>query len=301
MKRKIVRVGLAVVSLVVAVVALRVAVAGFEWGPFLASLPMLDWRWLCLAVVFDVLSYGLQGVRWSYLLKGSRILLATRAIYAGLFVNEVIPMRPGEFVRAWFASRDLKTGMLLVFPSMVCERLMDGIWLVLALLAAMAVAPLPYGLKFAIWCLVGLVSLAGVVRWCLGARGGAFVQGVVEGFRDQRAFVLSGAFLIAQGLAFWAVVRASHLSIGLVAAFVVMVVVRIGTLIPGAPANLGTHQYATVLGLSLYDVPRNEAIGFSLVVFSVLTLPLLLIGFTACLNGGLTWGRLRQLRSEAAR
>ncbi len=300
MNRKFVRAGLAVASLLVAAVALRVALAGFEWEPFLASLPLLDWRWLSLAVVFDFLSYGLQGVRWSYLLEGSRILLTTRAIYAGLFINEVVPMRPGEFVRAWFASRDLKTGMLLVLPSIVCERLMDGVWLALALLASMAVAPLTQGLQLAIWCLVAAVSLAGLVRWYLGTRGGTFVQSVVEGFRNWRAFVLSGAFLIAQGLAFWSVMRASHLRVGLVAAFVVMVVVRIGTLIPGAPANLGTHQYATVLGLSLYGVPRNEAVGFSLVVFSVLTLPLLLMGFMACVNGGLTWGRLRDLRLEAA-
>jgi len=95
-------------------------------------------------------------------------------------------------------------------------------------------------------------------------------------------------------LAFWAVSRADHLSLGLVAAFVVMVVVRIGTMIPGAPANLGTHQFSTVLGLSLYGVPQPQAAGFSLVVFTVLTIPLLVLGLCACLSAGLTWGSIRQ-------
>lgn len=101
-----------------------------------------------------------------------------------------------------------------------------------------------------------------------------------------------------QGLAFWAVARASHLSIGLLAAFVVMVIVRIGTMIPGAPANLGTHQFSTVLGLSLYGIPQAQAAAFSLVVFAVLTLPLLIIGLGACISAGLSWQTLHQIRGS---
>lgn len=66
-------------------------------------------------------------------------------------------------------------------------------------------------------------------------------------------------------------------------------------MLPGAPANLGTHQFSTVLGLSLYGVSQPEAAGFSLVVFTVLTAPLMAIGLAACVSAGLTWSGIRHL------
>ena len=57
---------------------------------------------------FDILSYVCQGMRWSLLLHPiGRIstFQATEAIYAGLFVNEILPMRLGEVLRIYLVSR----------------------------------------------------------------------------------------------------------------------------------------------------------------------------------------------------
>lgn len=295
LKHLALRAGLTAISLTAAAMALRVALRGLDWPSFSSRLRDLDCRWLALAVLFDVLSYSAQGWRWRFLLPGSKVWKTTRAIYAGLFVNEILPLRPGEALRAWLAARDLDIAVWKVVPTMVSERLLDGVWLVAALLAAVCLAPLPSGVTHAIWIAatiaVALIAIAGL----LGGRGGHFVHAVIAGSRNRPAVLLSAAFVLAQGLAFWAVVRASHLSVGVLGAFVVMTVVRVGTLIPGAPANLGTHQFATVMGLSLYGIPQAEAAAFSLIVFTVLTLPLLALGFGACLSAGLTWRGLRQL------
>ena len=292
------RAGLTVLSLTVAAMALRVALRGLDWPLFASRVRLLDWRWLAVAVFFDVLSYGAQGWRWRFLLDGSNVWQTTRAIYAGLFVNEILPLRPGEVLRGWLAARDLNTGIWKVVPTMVSERLLDGFWLVAALLGAVWLAPLPRSVAHGIWIACAIAgTLILVIQW-LGGRGGAFLQTVIAGFRNRRAVLLSAAFVLAQGLAFWAVTRASHLSLGLLGAFVVMIVVRIGTLIPGAPANLGTHQFATVMGLSLYGIPHAEAAAFSLVVFTVLTLPLLALGFGACVSAGVTWRGVRQLARQ---
>ena len=295
LKHLALRAGLTAISLTAAAMALRVALRGLDWPSFSSRLRDLDCRWLALAVLFDVLSYSAQGWRWRFLLPGSKVWKTTRAIYAGLFVNEILPLRPGEALRAWLAARDLDIAVWKVVPTMVSERLLDGVWLVAALLAAVCLAPLPSGVTHAIWIAatiaVALIAIAGL----LGGRGGHFVQAVIAGSRNRPAVLLSAAFVLAQGLAFWAVVRASHLSVGVLGAFVVMTVVRVGTLIPGAPANLGTHQFATVMGLSLYGIPQAEAAAFSLIVFTVLTLPLLALGFGACLSAGITWRGLRQL------
>ena len=294
-KRLAVRVLIAVVTCAVGMLALRIALRGLEWSTLRAEIAALDWRWLALAALFDVGSYAAQGVRWRLLLDGASLWQTTRAIYAGLFVNEVVPLRPGEAVRAWLASRDLKVGLWTVVPTMLSERLMDGFWLAVALVAVLAVAPLSPGLTHVIWIVAAVTIALVAATLCLGGKGLRFLDEVRSGLMRPRALLMSAVFLLAQGLAFWAVVRASHLPLGIVAAFVVMIVVRVGTLIPGAPANLGTHQFSTVLGLSLFGVPQPQAAAFSVVVFAALTIPLLVLGLGACLSAGLTWQRVRQL------
>lgn len=282
-------------ALGLAAIALRFALRGLNWPSFQAQMHNLDWRWLVLAILFDILSYIAQGVRWRYLLDGAKVWQTTRAIYAGLFLNELIPLRPGEAVRAWLASRDLKVRLLDVVPTMLAERLMDGVWLAAVLLVTISFAPLPHSLVRGGQLVVMLVVLALAVVWILSNTRFTWIRQARDGLNNWRAMLASGCFLVAQGLAFWAVIRASHLPLGLFAAFVVMVVVRVGTMLPGAPANLGTHQFSTVLGLSLYGISQPEAAGFSLVVFTVLTAPLMAMGFVACVSAGLTWSSIRQV------
>jgi hypothetical protein len=65
---------------------------------------------------------------------------------------------------------------------------------------------------------------------------------------------------------------------------------------PGAPSNVGTYQFFTVLGLLLFGVDKTVAGGFSVVVFLILTIPLWIIGLFAFGGAGLD---LRTVRREA--
>jgi len=65
--------------------------------------------------------------------------------------------------------------------------------------------------------------------------------------------------------------------------------VRLGTLIPGAPANIGTFQFACVLGLGLFGVTGEPAAAFSMIVFLLLTVPLWSLGALAFSRAGSDW------------
>lgn len=282
-----------VVVWIAAVYALRYALSGLDWPVFQAHLATLDLRWVSLAVAFDIASYLAQGVRWRLLLAGASVWQTTRAIYAGLFINELVPFRPGEAIRAWLAARDLRVTVWNVLPTMVTERVIDGIWLAVALLAALLAAPLPAAMVAVLRILIpSIAALLPVVLFFghINSR----MQTVVRGLRNPKAVAVSGCFLVSQGLAFWATGRASHLPLNLLPAFVVMLIVRLGTMLPGAPANLGTHQFSTVLGLSLYGVSQPDAATFSVIVFAVLTVPLCILGLLASLSSGLTLSNMRQ-------
>lgn len=80
--------------------------------------------------------------------------------------------------------------------------------------------------------------------------------------------------LLLQALSFRLVMRAYGLRLSPAAGAAAYLVVHLGTVMPGAPANVGTYQFFTVLGLTLFGVDRIAAAGFSLVVFTILTVPL---------------------------
>ena len=87
----------------------------------------IRWTWVAAGLLFDVLSYVGQGWRWQLLLGGPSTRKATQAVYAGLFTNEVLPLRLGEGVRAWLARRWTGLNLKTVIGSMDTERLFDGV------------------------------------------------------------------------------------------------------------------------------------------------------------------------------
>ncbi len=310
------------------------AAAGLVWvlhdvhlRTMLLSMTHVDWTWVGLAVVFDVLSYVCQGARWSLLLSPTgtlSTLRATQAIYIGLFTNEIVPMRLGEVVRAYLVSRWLPARFATVISSMLIERFLDGIWLAAAMGLTAIFLPLPKDLLRA-GDLLGVVVLVAIVffLWLVlkrsvetatvrqpAARGPAiwlrgFAGHLAEGVQRiglSRTFYaaagLSLALLGLQIMAFWLVMWACNLRLSFWIGAVVLLIVHLGTAIPNAPSNVGTYQFFTVVGLTFFGVEKSQAAGFSIVVFVLLTLPLWLIGLWSLSRSGMT---LRALRSEMVR
>src|SRR5690606_6567447 len=117
------------------------------------------------------------------------------------------------------------------------------------------------------------------------------IHGIHE-IRDPRALIPATAaslgVLLFQALAFWCVIAAYGLPVSVLAGVAVFLIVHLGTAIPNAPANVGSFQLFTVLGLSIFGVEKEQAAGFSAGVFLVLTVPLWLIGFVALSHTGLS-------------
>jgi len=293
-----------------------------------ADLAGINWWWIVPAIAADVLSYIAQGLRWQLLLVPVgriNIIKTTQAIYAGLFLNEILPMRPGELARVFLVSRWLGTDIVSTLPSLAVERLMDGIWLAVAIgISAIFVHELPpelhtaadvFGLVVIVLTLVFLLLVlrrgrAGYseapVAGGLRARIAHFLSRTAAGIRAigrSRSVYLAfgGSFLhlLLQVLAFWLVMRACGLRAGSLpmtfwAGTMVFLIVHLGTALPNAPANVGAYQFFTVLGLALFEVEKAQAASFSLIVFLLLTIPLWVLGFWAISLSGTTMASLRE-------
>jgi glycosyltransferase 2 family protein len=123
----------------------------------------IAWIWVIPALACDTFGYVLQGVRWSFLMRTLGPvgpLRATQAIYGGLFVNETLPMRVGEMVRAGIVARWLKVPILRVLPSLAVERLFDAFWLALYIGIVALFVQLPKGFVRAA-DILGIIVLVG--------------------------------------------------------------------------------------------------------------------------------------------
>ena len=293
---------------------------GFDWKEQLPRVARTDLRWVTLAMLSDIAVYVCQGIRWRYLLSPLGPVStwkATQAVYIGIFANEILPLRTGEVIRVYLMRKWSGLRLPIVATSVIIERLMDGIWLVLAFYAATFLVDLPRWLEGASHVL--MLILAGVsalVLWAVlhkhkaqeavkGSRWGKLLRQVVDGVHDMgrsrsfvAAFLLSGLHLALQVVPLWALMRGFQLDRTPWEAAAVLVVLRLGTVIPQAPGNVGSFQALVLIGLGALGVDRDTATGFATLLFFVITVPLWMAGFVALM---LTRMRLTDLQRDAAR
>jgi hypothetical protein len=105
-------------------------------------------------------------------------------------------------------------------------------------------------------------------------------------------------YLLLEVLPIYALLRAfgplSGLSMKV--AFVLMVFLRLGSAVPQAPSNIGLFHFAAARTLEMFAVARGMAYGFSVLLWAVITLPLLLAGFLAI---GVTGVKMSELQRHA--
>jgi uncharacterized protein (TIRG00374 family) len=309
---------------VVALLCLIWVFHGVRLDQILRDMTAIKWWWVALAILCDILGFVSQGFRWQLLLRpigDVSVTQTTQAIYAGLFISEVLPMRFGELARAYLVSRWIPARFSSTIPSIIVERLFDGVWLALGIGLTAIFVPLPRDLVEA-GDILGIIVLVftGLFIYVVFRKRKALSEGVSEkplvwkpirlimpfigrmddGLRNigmsplfYASFGISVFILVFQALAFWLAMLAYGLSAPFWVGAVVFLIVHLGTVIPNAPANVGTYQFFCVIGLTIFGIEKTLATGFSVVVFVLLTIPLWLIGFFALSRSGTTLYAIR--------
>jgi glycosyltransferase 2 family protein len=292
-----------------------------ELGPSLRS---LDYRWVGLAIAADLAVYVAHGWRWTALLAPvARVNFwrTVQSIYIGLFANEVLPLRPGEVIRCYLLAHWSDMRLSLTFASIGVERIIDGVWLLVAFLfTATFVRGIPRDVilfvqGFAVLVLIGVGLLVWVVMHKQHAhavlresRWSSTLRHIIEGLHlmgGRRSLGLTAAisllYLALQIVSYFALMRAYGLDLSFWAAGGVLTLVRLSTVIPNAPGNLGLINLACVMALGLFEVERNDAKTFSIILFVTLTLPLLVGGAIATALTGVNIGELRDRAHKGAK
>jgi len=290
---------------------------GIHWDDLGRQLEHADVRWILAATLLQFGADTFHAWRWNLLLRPlARLGLwrTVRALYSGLFANEVLPLRPGELIRTYLLAKWNKLPFPVVFSSVAMERILDGFSLTVGISVITAFLPLPHYLLAGVRVMAGVLVAAAFLLllfvWKMPVTSSHMprrmkrLRQAVEGTRrmaNLRTLSLCAAAslvnMVLQSLPYWVLGRAFHLPLlfwGMLAAFIIT---RTATVVPSGPGNAGLLQMACVLALGLFSIDKTRALGFSALLFLALTLPLLAGGAILVAFTGV---RIRDLRRDTA-
>jgi uncharacterized protein (TIRG00374 family) len=240
-------------------------------------------------------------------IKDCRIGPLWSATAIAFMVNNLLPARVGEFVRAIAIGRTEHVSKSASFATIVYERVVDVFVLIILIWYCMVRISAPTWLARSTEVLIVfnvalLVLLFVMVRWrrrfrSLLARAlkplpsetrrrvhdsaDSFIDGLGVTTQPRAALPITALSVAVWGFAVLGVyfcVLAFNLTLPFLASVFLIVLISLGSMIPSAPAFVGTLQYACVLGLGMYGVERGEALAFSTVYHATQFFPITLTG-----------------------
>jgi len=239
----------------------------------------------------------------------------------------VLPARVGEFARAYAFSRMEPVSASAAFGSLVVERFLDGVVLLLLLVVPVLLPGFPAGgaLSSGMGALIlqgGVVLVAGVmaalVSMALWPRGfirmaeravsilpRAIARPVVDALESlldsiailrspsllTLSFLWTLGFWLFHGVSFWLAMLAFGIDTGLVSAWFTEAVVGFGVAVPAAPGFIGTfHASAEFALTNVYGVDSSRALAFAFGYWFAGWVPINVIGFWYAWKLGLSLG-----------
>ena len=208
------------------------------------------------------------------------------AIYVGLFANEVLPLHAGELIRCFLMARWSKIPISVTLASALIERIFDGVLLIAGLFLS-----LRYMRHFPLSQRPGSghrdrhhrQHLPGDPAYLVrGAAGRRDVLARADAGRASRTRACSPGRMCSSRISIASAIRAISISprrsafltcciqivpiyaimqaygfdgVSWAQAGALMVLLRLGSVVPQAPGNVGLFQVVSTLGLTLFGVP----------------------------------------------
>lgn len=324
---------LVLIGFAISIVLLVFLFRNIQPSELVAALKGANYWWLLPNILMVAFGMYQRAYRWRSMLDPIKRVSYSNLLAAtciGFMANNVLPLRLGEFVRAYsLSSQDKGISKSASLASIFVERMVfDLVALLLIFGAVVTFSNLAVhdDMKDGVLVAVG-IALVGVVFMFLLAlmptQSGAIISKTLfflpkrikekiqqfvakfsrglEFIRDPRKLasvsVQTIVLWLFMGLSNWFVFRAFGFDLPVTASFVLLVVVSVSILIPSSPGFVGVYHAGTVWTLTNYNIPPAEALSFALVLHAAQYIPITLMGFYYLKKEHLS---LKKLEEEAA-
>lgn len=286
------------ISLALSAVFLGLAARGIDWSAAARQLASANHWYFPLMLIVTVWGLYIRAQRWRMLLRpmGSPPLPSlVSATNIGFMANMVLPLRVGEVIRPLFLSRREKTPLGGVLATIVLERVLDLMCVVLMFGVAAWIGISGEVQAWGLWILLLAIVIAlgiAVIRF-QEARALRLVRFVLRPFPTRlseggihffegfvQALEILGSFGDFVRLAAWTVYLWGTITlvflIGILAfqldaplvlgSLVVSAVTAVAVSAPSAPGYIGAFQLGCTVSLGLFGIGKEAAFAYSVVL-----------------------------------
>jgi uncharacterized protein (TIRG00374 family) len=307
-------------GIALSVALLAFALRGVDIGDVLREMGQARPLEFLAAVAAATLVFLVRAWRWRPLLQPMLPDAPLRPRFAattiGFMTNNILPVRIGEFARAFALSRMQPIPVAASFGTVAVERLFDGLTIIVFLLIAMALPGFPGTVSMdgiemggmlrlftAPFAAAGFLLLAMVVRprWTVTLFERSLVRLLPGRLRrpvvDALEAFLAGlvalrtpslvlqialwsvALWLLNALSFWLAFLAFDIPVGFGGALFLQSLIAILVAVPSAPGFFGPYEFAVRFGLvGVWGVEVNKALGFAIGFHMGSFIPVTVIG-----------------------
>jgi uncharacterized protein (TIRG00374 family) len=281
------------------------------------------WYLIPLSILEFFIAF-VRSQRWKYIIDpgkkiGTLNIFSTFSI--GMMMNLLMPALTGQVARVFLLSKKEEIKKTTAFSSIVLEVLFDALVLVILLMIVSLFYAFPAYVRS--WEIIGgiivlVVSIAlyrmsrfhrkatlfMAMRKFKPAQDFAgrmndirnsFISGLAMLRSSRHLFYVAGLTFLSwtlQAMMVYFLIAAFGLGITLWGAMVIMVINTVMVMIVVTPVNIGTFQLACVFALSMFDVDKQTALSFSILLHFFNYLPPLLLGWYFSFHEGLSFKKL---------
>jgi len=260
----------------------------------------------------------IRALRWRHLTDAIAPIergVLFRSVSIGFMVNNILPLRAGEFVRVWFLSRETGHSATALFSTLILERVIDTMAVVaLAVVVivlwgasgdsvltqgALLLLPVAFvpGLLL-LWLRKSPETVIASVSWGLRPFPDRFTSratGLLRQFHAGLGALRSGTHLLwiaAHSVSIWLVGSTFPFLVGfwalgidlgsfideLTAAWATLVAVALAVALPAAPGFFGLYHAAAKFALLRFGVEAKTAVALGTTVHAVMWVTVTAIG-----------------------
>ncbi len=315
------------VGILFSIGGLYLAFNQMDMGDLMSALSGVDWVMIAIASAILVISVWIRALRWRIILgpiKDVEPYSLFGATMIGYFGNSVLPLRLGEFMRAFALSQGgHSVSTSAAFGTLIIERMLDMIGIMVLILVLFTSYPIPPWLVNSGLILSGIVIvLSAILFWVassheewvgridrlsvlkkgIGRKIKKIFHSFIEGIATLRkvkhpwwlVFYSSSLWIIYWFIA-WLSAEALDIEMSLIQLGIFMVSVTMVIILPSAPGFIGTYHAGAVLVLvEVFKIDQAPAQAYAIINHAIGFLPLVIIGALYFFRSSL---KLREVRS----
>ena len=320
------------IGLAISAFFIYLVLPGLHLPDVMEALRTANYWWLIPGILVYLVGLWFRTWRWQYTLRPLKLVPLVRLfpmVCIGYFGNNVFPFRAGEILRSYVLKREEHIDMSSSLATVIIERIMDGLVMLLFVFIALPFAPLPEVYRNAVIVMTGVFLAALLIFIWMASRpqrvalfydivAGAILPHRIRTRTDSlyakfmlglkslsnpgdvvMIFLISVLIWLTETVKYWFVMHAFDFSVSFLVLMLMNGLVNLATTLPAAPGYIGTFDTPGIKTLITFGVNPSVAASYTFTLHAALWIPVTLLGAFYFWRGHFHMSDIAAARQEA--